>query len=114
MASLQLKHLRHPRQTVKMLRNYFLTKPHRIELFAAFSRRLTKVVEPEKWVFVVGCYDSGTTLLARLLATHSQISRFDEGVFKTSQLVTPEELGWPRLWCQVVDQVRLRAGDEVF
>jgi hypothetical protein len=35
----------------------------------------------------------------------------DEGVFKTSQLVTPEELGWPRLWCRILDQVKLRAGD---
>jgi Sulfotransferase family len=111
MPSLQLKHFRHPDQTLKILREYFLTKPHRIELFAEVSRKLTKVVEPEKWVFIVGCYNSGTTLLARLLATHSNISRLDEGVFKTSQLVTPEELGWPRLWCQIVDQVRLRAGD---
>ena len=111
MPSLQLKHFRQPDQTLKILKEYFLTKPHRIELFAEVSRKLTKVVEPEKWVFIVGCYNSGTTLLARLLATHSNISRLDEGVFKTSQLVTPEELGWPRLWCQIVDQVRLKAGD---
>jgi Sulfotransferase family len=111
MPSLQLKHFRYPDQTLKILKEYFLTKPHRIELFAEVSRKLTKVVEPKKWVFIVGCYNSGTTLLARLLATHSNISRLDEGVFKTGQLVTPEELGWPRLWCQIVDQVRLKAGD---
>jgi hypothetical protein len=111
MSSLQLKHFKHPDQTLKTLREYFLTKPHRIELFAEISRKLTRVVKPEKWVFIVGCYNSGTTLFARLIATHSKISRLDEGVFKTSQLVTPEELGWPRLWCQIVDQVRLKAGD---
>jgi hypothetical protein len=111
MPSLRLKHLSRPRHTMKILKEYFLTKPHRIELFAESLRKLTKFEEPEKWVFIVGCYDSGTTLLLRLLATHSKISRLNEGVFKTSQLVTPEELGWPRLWCQVVDQVRLEAGD---
>jgi hypothetical protein len=94
-----------------MLKEYSLKKPHRLELFAEFSRKLTKIVEPEKWLFIVGCYNSGTTLLARLLATHSQISYLDEGVFKTSQLTTPEELGWPRLWCQVLDKVRLNAAD---
>jgi hypothetical protein len=74
-------------------------------------RQLIKFEEPEKWIFIVGCYDSGTSLLARLLAAHSKISGLNEGVFKTGQLVTPEELGWPRLWCQVADQVRLKAGD---
>jgi hypothetical protein len=112
MASLQLKHFRRPLQTVKMLTEYVLTKPHRIEVFAELSRQLIRIQEPEKWVFIVGCYNSGTTLLGRLLATHSKISCLDEGVFKTNQLATPEELGWPRLWCQVVDQVRLRAGDK--
>ena len=111
MPSLQLKHLRYPLQTVKILKQYFLTKPHRIELFAEFAQTLTKIAKPQKWVFIVGCYNSGTTLLSQLLATHSAISRLDEGVFKTSQLATPEELGCPRLWCQVVDQVRLKAGD---
>jgi hypothetical protein len=94
-----------------MLKEYLLKKPHRLELFAKFSRTFTKVVEPEKWLFIVGCYNSGTTLLASLLATHSKISYLDEGVFKTSQLTTPEELGWTRLWCQVVDKVRLNSED---
>jgi hypothetical protein len=94
-----------------MLKEYLLKKPHRLELFAEVSRTFVKIVEPEKWLFIVGCYNSGTTLLSNLLATHSKISFLDEGVFKTSQLATPEEFGWARLWCQVVDQVRLKAGD---
>jgi Sulfotransferase family len=111
MPRLQFKHVRHPIETAKLSKRYFLTKPHRVEAYARVVRELTKCAEPEKWVFVVGCYNSGTTLLSQLLATHSAISRLDEGVFKTSQLSTPEELGYPRLWCQVVDQVRLKAGD---
>jgi hypothetical protein len=112
MHSLQSRHVRHPIQAAKTLRDYLLTKPHRIEWIAGVARTLIKVREPAKWVFVVGCYNSGTTLLSRLLATHSTISRLDEGAFKTNQLTTPEELGWPRLWCQVVDRVRLKTGDE--
>jgi len=46
-----------------------------------------------------------------MLATHPDISVLDEGVFKTDQLVTPEELGWPRMWCQVIEEVRLTAED---
>ncbi|MBN2243619.1 MAG: sulfotransferase [Acidobacteria bacterium] len=67
--------------------------------------------EPEKWVFVVGCYNSGTTLLEDILGMHPKISTMDEGVFFTDELLLPEELGWTRMWCQVVDSVRLTEND---
>jgi len=62
----------------------------------------------EKWVFITGCYNSGTTLLARLLERHSQVrSMPGEGVAFTDGLLRPEECGWPRLWyrCQQEMQV---------
>ena len=36
-------------------------------------------------------------------------SRFglNEGVFRTDALLTPEELGWPRLWYKVCDKLAL-------
>ncbi|MBK9319321.1 MAG: sulfotransferase [Bacteroidetes bacterium] len=46
-----------------------------------------KAPEPEKWVFILGCYNSGTTLLHKLLATHSDIGSMpNEGQFYSSQL----------------------------
>jgi hypothetical protein len=55
--------------------------------------------QPEKWVFIVGCYNSGTTLLHKLLAAHPQIGSMpNEGQFYTDQLVLPRSVGLYRLW----------------
>ena len=41
---------------------------------------LARPANPEKWLFVVGCYNSGTTLIADALADHPQIAALpDEG-----------------------------------
>lgn len=54
---------------------------------------------PEKWVFILGCYNSGTTLLQNTLALHTEISTLPrEGVRFTSELPQPEDLGWTRMW----------------
>lgn len=61
-------------------------------LFGPFPR-------PDKWVFIVGCYNSGTTLLHDLLATHPSIGSMpNEGQFYTDQLVLPRAVGLYRLW----------------
>lgn len=54
---------------------------------------------PRKWVFIVGCYNSGTTLLHDLLASHPEVGSLpQEGQFLTDQLPVPRDLGLPRLW----------------
>ncbi len=71
---------------------------------AVFGRDL----EPRRWIFVIGCYNSGTTLLSRILARHPGIAALpSEGVRLTDGLPRPEEFGWNRMWCQCLDQVRL-------
>lgn len=51
------------------------------------------------WLFLVGCYNSGTTLLAKLLARHPGISAIPtEGHFITDQFLKDYELGLPRMW----------------
>jgi hypothetical protein len=51
------------------------------------------------WIFIVGCYNSGTTLLNELLAGHPDISGVaDEGVMLTNKLTRPEDFGWRRMW----------------
>ena len=73
-------------------------------------RALTgRPLHPDKWVFVVGCYNSGTTLLANLLEAHPAISGLArEGVELTDALRRPELAGWPRMWSQCEDWVSMR------
>ncbi len=54
---------------------------------------------PQKWVFITGCYNSGTSLLHTLLARHPQIgSMAREGQLCTDQLLLPQTVSLPRLW----------------
>lgn len=70
-------------------------------IWAEFLMRTGKKVENKNWIFIIGCYNSGTTLLDQILATHPQISGLpDEGVMLTDQLVRPEDFGWKRLWSE--------------
>jgi hypothetical protein len=73
---------------------------------------LTPEPSQHRWTFIVGCYNSGTTLLANLLGRHPEIASLPvEGQFLTEQLVTDYELGVPRMWCQREDLFRLTEHD---
>lgn len=73
---------------------------------------LTPLSDPEKWVFLVGCYNSGTELLMHLLGSHPAISALpDEGQFLTDQLQADYELGLPRMWVLREDLFRLTEAD---
>lgn len=57
------------------------------------------IPNPEKWVFIVGCYNSGTTLVHELLSQHPSVGSMpDEGQFFTDQFLLPKEIGLARLW----------------
>lgn len=74
---------------------------------------LTPLVRPEKWVFVVGCYNSGTELLMNLLDAHAAISSLPtEGQFLTDQLPRDYDLGVPRMWVLREDVFRLNELDD--
>ena len=69
-------------------------------------------MEGRKWVFIVGCYNSGTTLLAELLQAHSKLDGLrNEGAFLTDQLPYPERLGWPRMWSRCADEMRVSSDE---
>jgi len=54
-----------------------------------------------KWIFIIGCYNSGTTLLDRILRQHPAISGLPrEGQFLSEVFVTPKAVGVPRLWAE--------------
>ncbi|MDM8568589.1 sulfotransferase [Thiotrichales bacterium HSG1] len=54
-----------------------------------------------KWIFIIGCYNSGTTLLNSILRQHPDIAGLpNEGQFLTDVFVTPKSVGVPRLWAE--------------
>lgn len=64
---------------------------------------------PSKWLFIVGCYNAGTTLLDTLLQKHHSIAGLeDEGVMLTNQLNRPEDFSWTRMWHICKDKVALK------
>lgn len=63
---------------------------------------------PDQWVFVIGCYNSGTTLLDRIIQAHPAVSGLPiEGAFMSDALPVPEEFGWTRMWHRCEDQMNL-------
>lgn len=65
----------------------------------SFSYLFMSEPTPEKWVFIVGCYNSGTTLLHQLLAAHPSIGSMpNEGQFYSRQLPRGADFKLPRLW----------------
>ncbi len=91
----------------KAARDRLLMQPWMLRLLAPFGHDLT----PERWIFVLGCYNSGTTLLASILRRHPDLAGLpNEGSFLTDALPYPERFGWPRMWCRCLEQVRLEPG----
>lgn len=74
---------------------------------------LTRDLSPRRWIFLVGCYSSGTTLLRSMLARHPEIAALpSEGVKLTDALPAPEQFGWHRMWSQCLGQIRLDPRDQ--
>ena len=65
------------------------------------------VVREPKWIFVVGCYNSGTTLLAHLIGKAPDICELStEGVALTKEYCGPESFGYNRLWYLCEDKLK--------
>jgi hypothetical protein len=73
---------------------------------------LTPVPAGKSWVFLVGCYNSGTTLLSELLGQHASIAALPtEGQFITDQFVKDYNIGLPRMWVDREDLFILTEND---
>ena len=65
----------------------------------AWTGRFGEIRQPDKWVFVVGCYNSGTTLLHDVLASSPDVAHLPrEGQYCTDQLLVPSTVGLARSW----------------
>lgn len=101
-----------------MLTNPLLIKALKKYRFSRLTKELLSKIgrssslNGKKWIFIIGCYNSGTTLLDKILSNHPQISGLnDEGVIFTGYLSRPEDFGWTRNWSMCYDKVML-SGDE--
>jgi len=66
-----------------------------------------------KWIFIIGCYNSGTTLLTGILEQHPKIAGLPaEGQFLTKELITPRDVGVPRLWTEKESVFTIAARDK--
>lgn len=85
-----------------------ISRYHRSPIFTRVADFLGKELSPARWVFIVGCYNSGTTLLDSILQRHPEITGLDdEGVMLTNQLNRPEDYGWTRMWAECSDKIAL-------
>ena len=97
------------RQVPSRLRNQFM----RTRCGQAAATALGREPTPERWIFIISCYNSGTTLLKRILGQHPAIAELPgEGVRFTDSLTRPEEFGWNRMWCRCLGDVRLAPGPQ--
>ena len=63
------------------------------------ARPILRPREPRRWVFVAGCYNSGTTILREILGAHPDIATLPrEGVRMTDAFPDVERQGWRRMW----------------
>lgn len=98
------KYLELARSLPFRVRDRFAMQPAVQRALLPFGRDLS----PDRWIFIVGCYNSGTTLLANILREHPEIGGLPtEGVYLSDVLPYPEQFGWPRNWSQCAERMRL-------
>ncbi len=83
--------------TRELVRDFF-GRAYMKPAFRRVVRFLVPTRYPDKWVFVVGCYNSGTTLLREMLGSHPDVSSLArEGVKFTDQFPNLQAGGWQRM-----------------
>ena len=83
---------------VSRLRQYIKIRGYRNSRIRALLDPFKKDLHPETWVFVVGCYNSGTKLITDLIACHPNIARMpQEGRFFTDAFPDTQVGGWRRM-----------------
>ena len=82
----------------------YLSKRLHMLLIVSIARlllflKLNNHKNENKWIFVLGCYNSGTTILADIISSHKDVCGLKtEGVDLVTELGTPVKYGWPRIW----------------
>lgn len=79
--------------------------------FRRIAEPFAPTIEPNRWIFIIGCYNSGTTLLKSILAEHEAITQLPaRGGAYAEELEWPEAYGWTRMWHKCYDALRMEPG----
>lgn len=75
-------------------------------------KRINEFCDSRRWVFLLGCNNSGTSLVRYLLARHPHIASFPiEGHFLTTVFPVPMTLNVGRRWTEKIEYFRLTEKD---
>ena len=65
--------------------------------------------ERSLWIFILGCYNSGTTLIYEMLRSNPGIASLPwEGSRLTHLFADPGPLGWPRMWQKCLPEIQAK------
>ncbi|MCS3700521.1 hypothetical protein GGQ20_001838 [Salinibacter ruber] len=79
--------------------------------FRRIATPFAPIPRPKRWIFIIGCYNSGTSLLKSILAEHRAITWLPaRGGAYTDELEWPESYGWTRMWHKCYKQLRMEPG----
>jgi hypothetical protein len=81
--------------------------------FRQAATPLAPIPNPDRWIFIIGCYNSGTTLLKSILAEHEDITQLpSRGGAYAEELEWPEQYGWTRMWHKCYEELRMEPSSE--
>lgn len=73
-----------------------------------FSKVFQEIINNHKWCFIVGCNNSGTSLLHNLLKNTGQVSTHDrEGQYFTRVLTRGNRKGHERVWTEFLHEIAM-------
>ncbi len=79
-----------------------------------FQRHFCEMVQAHRWCFIVGCNNSGTSLLQSILERAGPISTFPfEGQRYTTVFTRATKRGYERVWSEYLDDLRLTSEDSL-
>lgn len=71
-----------------------------------FETLYKEIIKKHKWCFVVGCNNSGTSLLHKLIKNTGQVSTTNrEGQYYTNVLTRGNRKGYERVWTEFLNEV---------
>ncbi len=77
-----------------------------------FEQNSQDIISAHKWCFIVGCNNSGTSLLQAILEASGQVSTFPhEGQRYTKVIKRAYKRGHERVWTEYLHELRLTQGD---
>ena len=77
-----------------------------------YTKHYDELVDAHKWCFIVGCNNSGTSLLHKILENSNAVSTLPyEGQMYTHVLMRARKRGFARVWTEYEEELSLSASD---